>query len=105
LFGVLWAALQIALPLGASYADAKAAVAGAGAARAHAESERSGACQRPHSPDCGVCRFLANHSATPAAPPAGPAPRNLSRDVTPVGPHQAPSVAVALARSRSPPQA
>jgi hypothetical protein len=62
--GVLSAVLQLALPPAVAYADAWL-VADGDRAQAHIESDRSSNCQPVHSPDCGLCRVLANHTASP----------------------------------------
>jgi hypothetical protein len=60
--GLLSAVLQFALPIGVTYADARL---GADSRRAqpHVESDRTSNCRPVHSPECGLCRFLANPSA------------------------------------------
>jgi hypothetical protein len=62
--GLLSAVLQLALPGVVVYADGRLA-ADTDRARPHIESDRSTNCQPVHSPDCGLCRVLANHAATP----------------------------------------
>jgi hypothetical protein len=100
----MWAALQLALPLGASYADATAAAVAARDARTHAESERSTGCQRAHSADCCVCRYLANCGAAPAAAPGVAVPRAGGAGIVLPGSDRPWSAAVDLARSRAPPE-
>jgi hypothetical protein len=102
--GFLSAVLQFALPIGVAYADASLFSEGR-RAQPHAESDRTSNCRPVHSPECGLCRFLANHSATglvatsvvgvgdgarSALPRALGFPRATSRE---------------LARSRGPPEA
>ena len=62
--GLLSAVLQLVLPPAVAYADGQLAADG-GRAQSHVESPRSSNCQPVHSPDCGICRVLANHSASP----------------------------------------
>jgi hypothetical protein len=62
--GLLSAVVQLALPPAVAYADGRLAADGDGA-QPHIESDRSTRCQPVHSPDCGLCRVLANHAASP----------------------------------------
>ena len=61
--GLLSAVLQLALPPVVAYADGRLAADG-DSAQPHIEADRSSNCQPVHSPDCGLCRVLANHSAS-----------------------------------------
>jgi hypothetical protein len=100
--GLLSAVLQFALPLGVSYADARLAADGSGV-RAHVESDRSSNCRTVHSPECGLCRFLANHSATTIAPTAVVDARGTSCVALPCAPEFARAAARELPQSRGPP--
>ena len=62
--GFLSAVLQLALPPAVAYADGWLAADG-DRAQPHIESDRSSNCQPVHSPDCGLCRVLANGAASP----------------------------------------
>lgn len=58
---VLWAALNVALPLGVSYADAVLAGRGsASEAFAHVEEKSGPHCQPVHADECVLCRFLSS---------------------------------------------
>jgi hypothetical protein len=69
---LLWAVLQIALPVVASVADAGASTTGA-SARAHAEDTSRRSCVPVHGVDCVLCQYLSGcaaplaHSASNAA--------------------------------------
>jgi hypothetical protein len=54
---LLGAALQLALPGAAAYADARLDALGA-AARPHIESHTTKSCTRIHPPDCALCHNL-----------------------------------------------
>jgi len=94
LFG---AALQLALPSAAAYADARLDAIAA-TARPHVESHTTPSCTRIHVPDCALCHYL-------SAPPASRGPITLElgdngdRFQFPVAP-----VRFAQARARPHPQ-
>jgi hypothetical protein len=73
LLALLWAVLQLVLPLGATLADARAARASA-AVVAHIESGSTEGCQPPHGEDCVVCRTLGAMHGVPTGIPY-PAPQ------------------------------
>ena len=101
-FALLSAVLQVALPLGVTYADGRLAADG-GRARAHAEADRSSSCRPVHSPECGLCRHLASHSAPPVAP-AATVDADLDSSVALGSPAEGARAAVhELSRSRGPP--
>jgi hypothetical protein len=104
LIGLLSAVLQIALPLGVSYAEARVAADG-GRAQAHVESGRSSNCQPVHSPECGLCRFMANHSATAITPATVVDARGTSRAAPPSAPAFPRVPAHELQGARGPPDA
>ncbi len=54
---LLGAALQLALPGAAAWADARVDALGA-AARPHIESHTTNSCARIHPPDCALCHYL-----------------------------------------------
>ena len=102
MLGLLSAVLQFTLPLGLAYADARLAAEG-GRAQAHAESDRSSNCRPVHSPECGLCRFLTNHSATALGPATVIDTRGAARLVRPRAPAFPRLAACALPRPRGPP--
>jgi len=94
---LLGAALQLALPGAAAWADARLDAAGAHAT-AHIESHTAKSCARIHAPDCALCHYLSAPvaSRSPSRAPADAAPER-SRVI-------AEPIAVAGARSRPHPQ-
>ena len=62
LFG---AALQLALPGAAAYADARLDAIAA-TARPHVESHTTTGCTRIHAPDCALCHYLSAPAASKA---------------------------------------
>jgi hypothetical protein len=64
-WAILWAVLQFALPLGATYADAQIERESARAPGAHVESTSTTSCRPSHSNDCALCQFLSR-----VAPPS-----------------------------------
>src|SRR5687768_2009048 len=75
-FALLWAVLQLVLPLGASLADAHESRASA-AVVAHVESGSTEGCQPAHGEDCAVCRTPGAMHGVPSDAPC-PAPRAVS---------------------------
>jgi hypothetical protein len=69
---LLWAVLQLALPVAASLGDAAVAVAAAQdpAASGHVEESTGDQCGPVHAADCKVCRALADSHGLPSAAPA-----------------------------------
>ena len=63
---LLGAALQLALPGAAAWADARLDAAGAHAT-AHIESHTAKSCARIHAPDCALCHFLSAPAVTARA--------------------------------------
>ena len=61
---LLWAVLQIALPVIASVADARASTMSA-TARAHAEDTSRRSCVPVHGVDCALCQYLSGCTAPP----------------------------------------
>ena len=57
-FGLLWAALQFALPGAVSVFDGIATLRDGIGAVAHIEDTSGKSCQPPHSAECGLCRYL-----------------------------------------------
>lgn len=72
---LLGAALQLALPGAAAWADARLDAAGTHAT-AHFESHTTKSCARIHAPDCALCHFL-------TAPVLTGRPTPLRLDVAP----------------------
>ena len=69
---LLGAALQLALPGAAAWADARLDAAGTHAT-AHFESHTTTSCARLHAPDCALCHFLTTPALTGGAMPLRPA--------------------------------
>ena len=65
---LLGAALQLALPGAAAWADARLDAAGTHAT-AHFESHTTTSCARIHAPDCALCHFLTAPVLTGRATP------------------------------------
>jgi hypothetical protein len=61
LWTALWLAMQLALPLGVSIADATFASQSADG-RAHVEDATAMGCPPSHSADCGICKQLSTGS-------------------------------------------
>ena len=79
---LLGAALQLALPGAAAWADARLDAAGAHAT-AHIESHTTKSCARIHAPDCALCHFITAPALTGRAMPFSfaVAPRRAGRPV------------------------
>jgi hypothetical protein len=63
---LLGAALQLALPGAAAWADARLDAVGTHAT-AHFESHTTTSCARIHAPDCALCHFLTTPALTGGA--------------------------------------
>ena len=104
LFALLWAALQLVLPLGATLADARAARASA-AVVAHIESGSTEGCQPAHGEDCVVCRTL---GAMHGVPTGAPCPAPQAETAARLDPRRVSEISVAALPqppSRAPPAA
>ena len=62
-WAILWAVLQFALPLGATFADARLERESARAPGAHIEETSNASCRPSHSDDCALCQFLSRAAA------------------------------------------
>ena len=58
---VVWAVLQLVLPLAAAHADAGQSVRGADV-RAHVEDATAAGCAATHAGDCAICKQLSTVS-------------------------------------------
>ena len=102
LLALVWAVLQLALPLGALFADAHVAAEGAKVV-AHIESTTTDGCRPAHAEDCVVCRTLGEmHGAVPL-PPICPAPLPRGAPVAAVRESAPPAAERALILPRGPP--
>lgn len=99
---LLGAALQLALPGAAAWADARLDAAGTHAT-AHFESHTTKSCARIHAPDCALCHFLTAPVLTGRARPLRleVAARRTPRPVDPAG--SPPAVARPHPQPRAPP--
>jgi hypothetical protein len=101
-YGLVWAVLQFALPLGVSYLDGRLA-SDAAPAQSHVEAEGSSTCPAVHSLECGLCRFLSAYSASPAKPLAAVEVREAADACLPTPPDFARAVTGQRLRTRAPP--
>jgi hypothetical protein len=94
----LWLAIQVALPVGASIADANFAARTDG--RAHIEDAASLGCVPSHGADCGICKQLSGASLAPQSAASGSArsPDSAVSAARPL-PRQAARFAVGLPRA------
>jgi hypothetical protein len=68
-WAIFWAVLQFALPLGATFADARLERKSARAPGAHVESTSTTSCRPSHSEDCALCQFLSRAAAPSQSAP------------------------------------
>lgn len=76
IWALVWAVLQVALPTGASLADARLEQE-SGQARAHVESSTRSTCHQVHSEACALCQVV-GQAASPAESPRCP---DVAREV------------------------
>jgi hypothetical protein len=98
---VVWAVLQLVLPLAALHADAGQAARGADG-RAHVEDATSAGCAATHASHCAICKQLSSLSLAPAAAALG-LPDGRIADAMPASPAGSASARGRATLARAPP--
>jgi len=102
----LFAALELALPGAATWADAYAPLGGgrSGAAGSRIESGHLPDCPRSHPADCALCRYLTGRPDPDRTGPAVVLPAIARDRAAPRPERAAPPLVVRLPLSRAPPR-
>jgi hypothetical protein len=102
IWALIWAVLQVALPIGASLADARLEQE-SGQARAHVESSTRSTCHAVHSDNCALCQVVGQAASTADSPRCPDVAREVPLPVVATRVERDSRMLALLAPARAPP--